>query len=96
MKKDNIFIFDLDGTTINSDHRQGQGSLVSWFRNNTRENIAIMTEGNNVVAEKKTIYLKLVSDPNLPSFFSFKTLDVTRTIRIKKNIKKTASIKSSI
>ena len=39
MKKDNIFIFDLDGTTINSDHRQGQGSLVSWFRNNTRENI---------------------------------------------------------
>jgi hypothetical protein len=39
MKKDNIFIFDLDGTTINSDHRQGHGSLVSWFRNNTRENI---------------------------------------------------------
>tara|TARA_Y100001951_G_scaffold91238_1_gene85088 strand:+ start:311 stop:805 length:495 start_codon:yes stop_codon:yes gene_type:complete len=39
MKKDNIFIFDLDGTTINSSHRQGHGSLVSWFRNNVPENI---------------------------------------------------------
>ena len=39
MKKDNIFIFDLDGTTINSTHRQGHGSLVSWFRNNVPENI---------------------------------------------------------
>ena len=39
MKEDNIFIFDLDGTTINSEHRTGHGSLVSWFRNNTAENI---------------------------------------------------------
>jgi len=34
-----IFIFDLDGTTINSNHRVGGGSLPSWFKNNTLENI---------------------------------------------------------
>ena len=39
MKRDNIFIFDLDGTTINSEHRVGGGSLPSWFNNNTEENI---------------------------------------------------------
>ena len=39
MKKDNIFIFDLDGTTIDSGHRVGGGSLPSWFNNNTAENI---------------------------------------------------------
>ena len=39
MKDNDIFIFDLDGTTINSNHRAGHGSLPSWFRNNTIENI---------------------------------------------------------
>ena len=34
-----IFIFDLDQTTINSEHRVGHGSLTSWVRNSTRENI---------------------------------------------------------
>ena len=35
-----LYIFDLDGTTVNSSHRLGRGSLKSWKRNNTPENIA--------------------------------------------------------
>ena len=38
-KKEPIFIFDLDQTTIDSTHRVGHGSLTSWVRNATRENI---------------------------------------------------------
>ena len=39
VRRDNlIFIFDLDGTVIDSRHRQGE-SLADWFRLNTRENI---------------------------------------------------------
>lgn len=34
------FIFDLDGTTVDSSHRLGRGSLASWRRNNTSANIA--------------------------------------------------------
>jgi hypothetical protein len=34
-----IFIFDLDNTTIDSRHRQGAGSLESWHRNTTRDSI---------------------------------------------------------
>ena len=34
-----IFIFDLDNTTIDSRHRQGKGSLESWHRNMTKESI---------------------------------------------------------
>ena len=37
--QDNIFIFDLDGTTIDSRHRQGE-TLEDWFRLNTPENVA--------------------------------------------------------
>lgn len=37
------FIFDLDGTTINSDHRLGDGSLAYWRRHNTAQNIALDT-----------------------------------------------------
>ena len=37
----NTFIFDLDGTTVDSSHRLGRGSLASWRRNNTPENIAL-------------------------------------------------------
>ena len=37
-KKEPIFIFDLDQTTIDSTHRVGHGSLTSWVRNATREN----------------------------------------------------------
>jgi len=33
------FIFDLDGTTVNSDHRIGDGSLAYWRRFNTAANI---------------------------------------------------------
>ena len=33
------FIFDLDGTTVDSSHRLGRGSLASWRRNNTPANI---------------------------------------------------------
>jgi hypothetical protein len=39
MNNDNIFIFDLDRTTVNSKHREGHGSLSSWFANATAENI---------------------------------------------------------
>ena len=39
MKKYIILILYLDVTTINSNHRVGQGSLTSLFRNNTIENI---------------------------------------------------------
>ena len=42
--------------------------------NKNKENIAIKIEGNKVVVEKKTIYLKLVSDPSFPLLFSFKIL----------------------
>ena len=35
-----LYIFDLDGTTVDSAHRLGRGSLESWKRNNTPENIA--------------------------------------------------------
>ena len=37
--QENIFIFDLDGTTIDSRHRQGE-TLEDWFRLNTPENVA--------------------------------------------------------
>jgi FMN phosphatase YigB (HAD superfamily) len=33
------FIFDLDGTTVNSAHRLGDGSLSDWRRMNRPENI---------------------------------------------------------
>jgi len=39
MNNDNIFIFDLDRTTVDSEHRAGRGSLSSWFANATAENI---------------------------------------------------------
>ena len=35
-----LFIFDLDGTTINSTHRQGDGTLADWQKNATDENVA--------------------------------------------------------
>ncbi len=35
-----LFIFDLDGTTINSVHRHGDGTLADWQKNATPENIA--------------------------------------------------------
>ena len=35
-----LFIFDLDGTTINSTHRHGDGTLADWQKNATPENIA--------------------------------------------------------
>ena len=34
------FIFDLDGTVIDSSHRQGDGSLDYWRAHNTPSNIA--------------------------------------------------------
>ena len=40
--------------------------------NKISENIAIKIEGNKVVARKKIIYLKVVSDPNFPFFFHLK------------------------
>ena len=33
------FIFDLDGTVVDSSHRQGDGSLDDWRRLNTIGNI---------------------------------------------------------
>ena len=44
------------------------------LKNIIKENIAINIEGNNVVAEKKTTYLKLVCDSNLPSLLCLKIL----------------------
>ena len=44
--------------------------------NKTREKIAIIIEGNRVVVEKKSIYLRLVSEPNFPFFLSLKILYV--------------------
>ena len=35
------FIFDLDGTVIDSTHRQGDGSLDDWHRLNTAKNVAL-------------------------------------------------------
>ena len=35
------FIFDLDGTVIDSTHRQGDGSLDDWHRMNTARNVAL-------------------------------------------------------
>ena len=35
---------------------------------------AIKIEGNNVVVEKNSIYLKVVSEPNLPFLLSLKIL----------------------
>ena len=35
-----LFIFDLDGTTIDSTHRHGDGTLADWQRNATDENVA--------------------------------------------------------
>ena len=35
------FIFDLDGTVIDSSHRQGDGSLDYWHRMNTPKNVAL-------------------------------------------------------
>ena len=49
-------------------------SYRSWQLNKNRENIAIKIEGTKVVIEKKVIYLKLVCDPNVFLFLSFKTL----------------------
>ena len=34
-----IFIFDLDHTTVDSSHRMGDGSLADWHRFNTAANI---------------------------------------------------------
>ena len=33
------FIFDLDGTTVDSSHRMGDGTLADWHRFNTAANI---------------------------------------------------------
>ena len=35
-----LYIFDLDGTTVDSAHRLGRVSRESWKRNNTPENVA--------------------------------------------------------
>ena len=35
------FIFDLDGTVIDSTHRQGDGSLDDWRRLDTAKNVAL-------------------------------------------------------
>ena len=35
------FIFDLDGTVIDSTHRQGDGSLDDWRRMDTAKNVAL-------------------------------------------------------
>tara|TARA_B100001245_G_scaffold197648_1_gene156779 strand:+ start:575 stop:1030 length:456 start_codon:yes stop_codon:yes gene_type:complete len=35
-----LFIFDLDGTTINSAHRHGDGTLADWQKNATDKNVA--------------------------------------------------------
>ena len=35
-----LFIFDLDGTTINSTHRHGDGTLADWQKNATDKNVA--------------------------------------------------------
>ena len=35
------FIFDLDGTVIDSTHRQGNGSLDDWRRLGTAKNVAL-------------------------------------------------------
>ena len=35
-----IYVFDLDGTCVDSSHRLGRGSLESWKRNNTPANVA--------------------------------------------------------
>ena len=35
-----LFIYDLDGTVIDSSHRLGDGSLDDWFANNTPDKIA--------------------------------------------------------
>ena len=35
-----LYIYDLDGTVIDSSHRQGDGSLNHWHANNTPDNIA--------------------------------------------------------
>ena len=39
-----LYIFDLDGTVIDSSHRQGNGTLEDWRRLNTPKNIARDTE----------------------------------------------------
>jgi len=36
-----LYIYDLDGTVIDSSHRLGDGSLDDWFANNTPDNIAL-------------------------------------------------------
>ena len=35
-----LYIYDLDGTVIDSSHRLGDGSLDDWFANNTPDKIA--------------------------------------------------------
>jgi|TARA_B100000519_G_scaffold189841_1_gene188738 phosphoglycolate phosphatase-like HAD superfamily hydrolase len=35
-----LYIYDLDGTIIDSSHRLGDGSLDDWFANNSPDNIA--------------------------------------------------------
>ena len=39
-----LFIFDLDGTVVDSSHRQGAGTLAEWRELNTPENIALDSE----------------------------------------------------
>jgi len=36
-----LYIYDLDGTVIDSSHRLGDGSLEHWFANNTPDQIAL-------------------------------------------------------
>jgi len=36
-----FYIFDLDGTVVDSSQRVGDGSLDDWFANNTPDNIAL-------------------------------------------------------
>ena len=35
-----LYIYDLDGTTVDTSRRLGDGSLDDWFANNTPDNIA--------------------------------------------------------
>mgnify|MGYP003310386411 FL=1 len=39
-----LFIFDLDGTVVDSSHRQGAGTLAEWRELNTPENISLDSE----------------------------------------------------
>ena len=39
-----LFIFDLDGTVVDSSHRQGAGTLAEWRELNTPENVSLDSE----------------------------------------------------